>query len=83
MTKGWLELIPNNDMSILYYLGKANVVVDALCSYLWVVSPMLRKKREPAQYVHRLSRLRVRLKGSTEGEIEVMIGTELSLMYEI
>ena len=41
----YLDLLKDYDMSILYHLGKANVVFDALSRLSMKVSCMLTKKR--------------------------------------
>ncbi|KAF3633980.1 hypothetical protein FXO38_14860 [Capsicum annuum] len=56
----WLELLKDYDMSVLYHLGKANVVADALRrSSMGSVAHVEEDKRDLAHEVHRLSRLGV------------------------
>ena len=58
----WLELFKDYDISIIYHLGKYNVVFDAL-SRLFMGSSALveEEKRELAKYVQRLACVGVRL----------------------
>ena len=62
----WLELLKDYDMSILYHLGKANVVVDALTRLsMGSTSHVKEEKRELAKDVHGLAHLGLRLMDST------------------
>ena len=45
----WLELLKYYDMSVLYYPGKANVIVYALSRMTRVVYPILTKPRRTLQ----------------------------------
>ena len=66
-------------MSILYHLGKANVVVDVLRRLsMGSASHVEEENRELAKDVHILSRLGVILIDSTEGSIVVTNGAKLS-----
>ena len=56
----WLELLKNYDMSVLYHLGKANVVADALSRLsMGSVAHVEDEKKELVREVHRLARLGV------------------------
>ena len=67
-----MELLKDYDMSILYHLGKANVVVDALSKLsMGSTANVEEEKRELDKDVHRLARLRVRLMDTTERGIQV------------
>ncbi|KAH0784270.1 hypothetical protein KY290_003868 [Solanum tuberosum] len=80
----WLELLKDYDMSILYDLGKANVVVDALSRLsMGSTAHVEEEKRELAKDVHRLTRLGVRLMDSTEGGVVLLNGAESSLVSEV
>ena len=80
----WLELLKDYDMSIVYHPGKTNVVADALSRLtMGSTAHVEKEKRELANYVHRLSRLGVRLMDSTKGGIVVTNGAESSLVSEV
>ena len=54
----WLELLKDYDMSVLYHLSKANVVVDALSRlYMSSFSHVKDSKKKLAQEIHQLPRL--------------------------
>ncbi|KAH0669343.1 hypothetical protein KY285_023504 [Solanum tuberosum] len=54
----WLELLKDYDMSILYHLGKANFVADAMSRLsTGSTAHVEEEKRELAKDVHRLERL--------------------------
>ena len=64
----WLELLKYYDLSVLYYPGKANVVVYALSRMtMGSVSHHDEAKKDLAREVHRLARLGVRLESSLDG----------------
>ena len=71
-------------MSVLYHLGKANVVVDTL-SRLSIGSVTLVEKdeKEIACEVHHLARLGVRLLDSAEGSTLVKSSSKSSLVSEV
>ena len=79
--KRCLELLNDYDMSILYHAGTANMVADVL-SWLSIgrTSHVEEGKRELAKYVHRLTRLGVKLMDSTEREIVVINVAKSSLL---
>ena len=61
-------MLKDYDMSILYHPGKANVVADSLiCTTLCSVSHIDEDQKDLFKYVHRLSRLGVRLEYSLSG----------------
>ncbi|KAH0633358.1 hypothetical protein KY284_036144 [Solanum tuberosum] len=82
--RGWLELLKDYNMSVLYHPGKADSVTNAL-SWLSVASTSYVEKymKELAKNVHRLARLGVRLMDSNEGGVVVMNGDESSLVSEV
>ena len=82
--KMWLELFKDYDISIIYHLGKYNVVFDAL-SRLFMGSSALveEEKRELAKYVQRLACVGVRLMDFKEWGIVVTNGDESSLVSEV
>ena len=55
-----MELLKDNDMSVLYQPGKSNMVADALSHFsMGSVSHVEEAKRNLVKYVHRLGRLGV------------------------
>ena len=71
-------------MSILYHLGKANVVADVLRRLsMGTASLVEEEKRELAKDVHKLACLLVRHMDSTQGGIVVTSGVESSLVSEV
>ncbi|KAH0695075.1 hypothetical protein KY285_022172 [Solanum tuberosum] len=80
----WLELLKDYDLSILYHLGKANVVTDFLSRLcLGSTTHVEKGKGELAKDVHKLPHLGVRLINSAEGGIEVTNGAESSIVSEV
>ena len=64
----WLELLKNYDMSVLYHLGKANVVADALNRMtMGFVYQINEAKKDIVKDVHRLARLGLRLEDCSNG----------------
>ena len=64
----WLEFLKDYDLTILYYPGKANVVVDALrqkSTSIGSLAHLLRQERPLALEVQSLSNQMVRLDIST------------------
>ena len=58
----WIELLKDYDMSVHYYLGKVNVVVDALSRLsMGSVAPDEEKRKELVKDVHMLALLVVPL----------------------
>ena len=71
-------------MSILYHIGKANVVSDALSRLsMGITSYVKEEKKELAKDVHRLARFGVWLMYSTEGGIMVTNKTKTSLVSQV
>ena len=71
-------------MSILYHLGKANVVANALSKVsMGSVTHVVDDKKELVKEVHRLSLLGVRLEDSPKGGFMVRHKSELSLMVGV
>ena len=71
-------------MSVLYHLGKANVVADALsCMNMGTVSHVEDKKKDHVKKVHRLARLGVRLDDSPNSRFVVHNNSKSSLMVEV
>ena len=67
-------------MSILYHVGKANVISDALSRLSMVSTSHVEEgKRELGKDVPRFTRLRFKLVDSRKGRIVVTNGAELSL----
>jgi len=61
-------MLKDYDMSVLYHLGKVNVVVDALSRMsMGSVAHVEKDKKELAHEVHHLARLGVRLLYFAEG----------------
>ncbi|KAH0728078.1 hypothetical protein KY284_003943 [Solanum tuberosum] len=80
----WLELLKDYDLSILYYPGKANIVIDSLSSlFMGSTAHIEEGKRELAKDVHRLACLGVRFLYSAEGGIVVANRAESSLVSEV
>ena len=80
----WLEILKDYDTSILYYPGKANIVVDALSRLsMGSTTHVEEEKRELAKYLQRLACLGVRFMVSTVGGIVVTDGDESSLVYKV
>ena len=80
----WLELLKDYDMSVLYYLSKANVVADAHSLMTMVsVSHVEEAKKDLVKDVHRFSRLGVRLEESPKGGFMVHHNSEMSLVVEV
>ena len=80
----WLELFKHYDMSVLYHLGKANILVDALSRMsMGSVAHVDDSKKKLTQEVHHLSRIGVRLVDIDEGDIWVQSSSELSLVFEV
>ncbi|KAH0642735.1 hypothetical protein KY289_033709 [Solanum tuberosum] len=75
----WLEFLKDYDMNVLYQPGKVNVVADALSRLsMGSVAHVEEKKKELAKDVHRLARLGVVLKDTSDGcvIVRIFIGSE-------
>ena len=71
-------------MSVLYHLGKANIVADALSRVsMGNILHVVEGKKELACDVHRLARFGVRFFDSAEGSIGVQSSSESSLVSEV
>ena len=71
-------------MSVLYHLGKANIVIDALRKLcMGSTVHVEEEKRELVKDMCTLPHLGVRLMDSTKGEVVVMNGYESSLVTEV
>ena len=80
----WLELLNDYDISVYYYPGKANVVVDALsCMTMGSVSHIEEGKKNIVKDVHRLAKLGVRLEDCSNGGFIVQNTSESSLVVEV
>ena len=77
-------MLKDYDMSVLYYPGKANVVVDALShTTMGSVSHVDEPKKHLVKDVHSLSRLLVRFEDSPNGGFMVHHNSESSLVVEV
>ncbi|KAH0777836.1 hypothetical protein KY290_009247 [Solanum tuberosum] len=80
----WLELLKDYDMSVLYHLGKANVVADALSRLsMGSVVHIDDDKKELVCDIHRLAQLGVQLLDSTKGGVMVHNGSESSFVIDV
>ncbi|XP_070025176.1 uncharacterized protein [Nicotiana sylvestris] len=80
----WLELLKDYNIDILYHLGKANVVADALSQkYMGSLAHLEAYQRPLDGEVHRFASLGVRLADSSEGELIVQNRVESSLVKEV
>ena len=71
-------------MSVLYYLGKANILVDALSRIsMDNITHVEDSKKKLVQEVHQLSQLGVRLVDSAEGSVWVQSSSESSLVSKV
>ena len=67
-----MELLKDYDMSMMYHLGKANIVADALIRLsIGSVAHVEDNKKELVCEVHHLDRLGVRLVDLAEGSVWV------------
>ncbi|WMV49549.1 hypothetical protein MTR67_042934 [Solanum verrucosum] len=75
----FLELLKDYDMSILYHLGKANIVVDALSRLLlYSVAHIDYDKEDLIHYMHRLAHLSVYSFDSDDSGVIVQNSSESS-----
>ncbi|WMV37378.1 hypothetical protein MTR67_030763 [Solanum verrucosum] len=80
----WLEFLVDYDMNMLYHLGKANVVVDALSRLsMGSVAHVEEEKKELAKDVHQLACLGVCPIDTLDGGVIVQNGSESSLIVEV
>ena len=80
----WLELLKDYDISVLYHLGKVNVVADSLSRMnMGSASHIDEAKKDLAKEVHRFLRLGVRLQGSPNGGAIVYHNSVSSLAVEV
>lgn len=80
----WLELLKDNDMSVLYHLGKANVVVDALSpESMDNVSHIEEEKMELVHDVNRLSWLGVRVEYFPNRGVMIRHNLESSIVINV
>ncbi|KAH0725354.1 hypothetical protein KY284_001219 [Solanum tuberosum] len=80
----WLEFLKDYDINVLYYPGKANVVVDALSRLsMGSVAHVEEERKELAKDVHRLARLGVCLMSISDDGVIVHNGSESSLVAEV
>ncbi|XP_070057146.1 uncharacterized protein [Nicotiana tomentosiformis] len=80
----WLESLKDYDIVILYYLGKANVVADALSKKSMGSLAHLEACQRPlAREVHQLASLGDCLADSSEGRVIVQNRAESSLVVEV
>ena len=70
---GLFELFKDNHMSILYHLGKANIVVDGLKRLsMGSTTYFVDDKKVLVKDIHILVRLGIQLMNSTEGGVVLM-----------
>ena len=79
----WLELWKDYDMIVLYHLGKANVVADALSRMTMGSVSHVEEEKDLVKDVHRLARLGLRLEYSPNGVSMVHHSFESSLIVEV
>ncbi|PHT54216.1 Lignin-forming anionic peroxidase [Capsicum baccatum] len=82
--RGWLELLKDYDMSVIYHLGKANVVAETLSRLsMGSISHIKDSKKTIAQEIHQLTKLGIRLVDSSEGGVCVQSSSDSSLVSEV
>ena len=81
--KRWLELLKDYEINVDYNAGKANIVADALSRMRTGSTTHIEDEKDLAKYVHRLSRLGVRLIDSTSGGVSVHHSSASSLVVEV
>ncbi|WMV18680.1 hypothetical protein MTR67_012065, partial [Solanum verrucosum] len=80
----WLEFFKDYDINVFYYLGKANVVADALSRLsMGSVAPVEGENKELAKYIHRLAHLGVCLTDTSDDAVIVQNGSESLLVAEV
>ena len=79
-----MELLKDYDMSVFYHPGKGNVVEDALSRMtMGSVSHVKERKKDLMKDVHRLARLGVWSKDSSNGGFMVHNNSQSSLVVEL
>ena len=74
LQRRWLELLKDYDMSFLYHIGKANVIVNSLSRMKkGSLSHLNEAKKDLAREVHSFAMLRVRLESSPDGVLQFII----------
>ena len=77
-------MLNDYDISVLYHIGKANMVADALsCMTIDSVSHVEVDKKYLVKAIHRLDRLGVRLEDSLNGGFMVHHNSKSSLVVEV
>ncbi|XP_070013793.1 uncharacterized protein [Nicotiana sylvestris] len=80
----WLELLKDYDVSILYHLGKVNVVADALRRQsMDSLAHIEAEKRQLTREIHQLAYLGVRLVDSGNGGVVLQNSAKSSLIAEV
>ncbi|XP_075088532.1 uncharacterized protein LOC142170504 [Nicotiana tabacum] len=80
----WLELLKDYDVDIIYHLGKANVVADALSRHsMGSLAHVEANKQTMMKEIHRLANLGVRLLDSEDGGVVLQNRAESSLVAEV
>lgn len=79
-----LELLKDNDMSVIHHPDKVNVVADALCRItMGSMSYFEEDKKDKVKDVHRLAWFCVRSKDSQKGILVVHHNSQSSLVVEV
>ena len=74
----WLEFLKDNDMSVYYHLGKANVVADSLIIIsMGSVYYVEKERKELVKDVHRLTCLGFHLMSISDSGVKVRMGKNL------
>ncbi|XP_070007835.1 uncharacterized protein [Nicotiana sylvestris] len=80
----WLELLKDYDVNILYHLGKANVIADALGRQsMGSVAHVEAEKRQLTKEIHQLACLGVRLVDYGNGGVVLQNAAKSSLIVEV
>lgn len=80
----WIDLFKEHDTSILYHLGKSNVVADSLSRMsIGSIAHIEDSKKDLLLKVHHLDRLRVRLFDSFKGNILDENGSKTMFIFEV
>ncbi|KAH0678933.1 hypothetical protein KY284_020018 [Solanum tuberosum] len=79
-----LQFLKDYDMSVHYYLGKENVVADALSRQsMGSVAHVEEERKELEKDVHKLARLRVHLMSILDGGVTIQNASESSLVMVV